>query len=431
MAQDTLAGSRIRERRVLAGLRQAELAQAVGISASYLNLIEHNKRRIGGKLLLDIASRLDVEPSLLSEGAEAALISRLREAAADTPNSDAELASLDEFAGRFPGWARLIVDGHREIRELENTVKGLTDRLAHDPQLAASMHEILSLVTAIKSTADILHESKDLEPEWQARFHRNINEDSTRLADSSQALVKYLDGASEDQTDGSPQTELDAFLVEHTYHFPKIETGERTAIEIANNEKTLGSAASKDMAIRLLQQYETDANAIPLPQLEVLIGECGIDVGVIAQRFGASFSQVFRRLVMLPPSALPTPVGMVSCDAAGTILFRKEIEGFVIPKFSAACPKWPLFQSLNRPTQPVRQTVEIAGRDVLQFDCMAIAEPISAPDFGRNQLYHAFMLILPKADRIETANPVGATCRICARQNCEGRREPSILLDGI
>ena len=53
MSREGLTGSRIRERRVMAGQKQADLAKAIGISASYLNLIEHNRRRIGGKLLLN------------------------------------------------------------------------------------------------------------------------------------------------------------------------------------------------------------------------------------------------------------------------------------------------------------------------------------------------------------------------------------------
>ncbi|MCB1369110.1 MAG: helix-turn-helix transcriptional regulator, partial [Rhodobacteraceae bacterium] len=85
MARDTLTGSRIRERRIMGGLKQADLARRAGISASYLNLIEHNRRRIGGKLLLDIAEALDVEPAMLAEGAEATLIAGLREAASDLP----------------------------------------------------------------------------------------------------------------------------------------------------------------------------------------------------------------------------------------------------------------------------------------------------------------------------------------------------------
>ena len=51
-----LTGSRIREKRLDLHLKQAAVAEAVGISPSYLNLIEHNRRRIGGKLLNDLAA---------------------------------------------------------------------------------------------------------------------------------------------------------------------------------------------------------------------------------------------------------------------------------------------------------------------------------------------------------------------------------------
>ncbi|MEZ8097508.1 MAG: helix-turn-helix transcriptional regulator, partial [Amylibacter sp.] len=44
-----LLGTRIRENRKALRLSQKDLAHAAGISASYLNLIEHNRRRIAGK----------------------------------------------------------------------------------------------------------------------------------------------------------------------------------------------------------------------------------------------------------------------------------------------------------------------------------------------------------------------------------------------
>ena len=47
-------------------LRLSELAQRAGISASYLNLSEHKKRRIGGRLLIALTRALDVEPSTLA-----------------------------------------------------------------------------------------------------------------------------------------------------------------------------------------------------------------------------------------------------------------------------------------------------------------------------------------------------------------------------
>lgn len=133
MTQRRLTGSRIRERRLDAAMRQADLAKAAGISASYLNLIEHNRRRIGGRVLNDLARALGLDPAQLSEGAETALIEDLRGAAATRPGAEAEVDRTEEFAGRFPGWAGLVADQAALIARLEARVKMLTDRMAHDP----------------------------------------------------------------------------------------------------------------------------------------------------------------------------------------------------------------------------------------------------------------------------------------------------------
>lgn len=60
MPMSALTGSRLRARRVALGLRQADLAERVGISASYLNLIEHNRRRIADALLERLAQVLEL-----------------------------------------------------------------------------------------------------------------------------------------------------------------------------------------------------------------------------------------------------------------------------------------------------------------------------------------------------------------------------------
>ena len=125
MPRDTLTGSRIRERRSMVGLRQADLAREVGISASYLNLIEHNRRRIGGKLLVDIAGVLGVEPSLLTEGAEAALIATLREAAADAGAATSDTDRADEFEV----YCNFVIHRHRRQDERSVHVGGREDVL--------------------------------------------------------------------------------------------------------------------------------------------------------------------------------------------------------------------------------------------------------------------------------------------------------------
>ncbi|QBF32565.1 helix-turn-helix transcriptional regulator [Thalassococcus sp. S3] len=431
MARDTLTGSRIRERRSIAGLRQADLARRVGISASYLNLIEHNRRRIGGKLLVDIAGVLGVEPSMLSEGAEAALIATLREAAADAGTPVAEMDRADEFAGRFPGWAEVLARAHRRIATLERTVETLSDRLTHDPHLAASLHEVLSTATAIRSTASILAETGEIEPQWRDRFHRNLNEDSRRLAESSKALVGYLDESGEDAGRGvAPQEEVEAFVAARDHHFADLERGEIKADKIVTEAQDLTGKAARQIAKGVLAQYESDAKAMPLEEVAGALGRHGLDPVALADAFGVDLPCVFRRLASLPDALVGQTLGLVVCDASGSLIFRKQIEGFALPRFGASCPLWPVFTALSRPGQPLRRRVVQMGRSSAVFECFAIARDVGRPSFERDPQVQSTMLIVPVREAAEEDQPplsVGSSCRICPAARCAARREPSIL----
>jgi len=436
MVKSALTGSRIRERRIMAGHRQSKMATAVGISASYLNLIEHNRRRIGGKLLLDIAQFLDVEPALLVEGAEAALITGLREAA-DRETNSVEVDRVDEFAGRFPGWARLLMAQHLRIEALEHTVETLTDRLAHDPQLAASLHEVISTVTAIRSTAAILVDTKELEREWRDRFNRNINEDSKRLAESSLELVTYLDKAQDTESSLKlPQDEFDAFLRDNGFHFSKLETGEVTIADVIATNPVLQSGTAKAMAEKWLTRYQGDAVAMPLDTLAGCLQGRTLDPAFVAKSFGVDLARAMRRLASVPADILPVAVGLVACDASGALFIRKAIDGFSLPRTGAACVLWPLFQALSRPLAPISQVVEQAGPSADRMMSYAIAQPVGALSFDDEPIIEAYMFIVPVdsssgAETTSAARVVGASCRVCPKQECAGRREQSIMLDGF
>ncbi|MFP4328123.1 MAG: helix-turn-helix domain-containing protein [Paracoccaceae bacterium] len=435
MARESLTGSRIRERRTMAGLKQADLARRAGISPSYLNLIEHNRRRIGGRLLQDVAAALDVEPSLLSEGAEAALIAALREAAGARPAIAAELDRVEEFAGRFPGWAELLADARRRAEALERTVETLSDRLAHDPHLAASLHEMLSAITAIRSTAAILADTTELEPEWRDRFHRNLDQDSRRLAEGGAALVGYLDSAGEaGASPTSPQEEVDAFLAARGYHFPELEKpGAQPADVLAREatERALSSRAARVMAERLLARYRDDAARMPLRRVARVLTAHGPDPEALARACGADLAAAMRRLAALPRDMTEDPFGLAICDASGTLTFRKPLDDFPLPRFGAACPWWPLFEALGRPGQPVARLMEQAGRETRRFRGLAVANPVAPAGFERPALTEAHMLILPDGGASGPLLEVGPGCRVCPRETCLGRREPSILADGF
>jgi transcriptional regulator with XRE-family HTH domain len=386
LSREALTGSRIRERRIMAGQKQADLAAIVGISASYLNLIEHNRRRIGGKLLLNISSALGVEPTTLTEGAEAALIAALREAADDTGLSGPEVGRADEFAGRFPGWADVLANAQRRIATLERTIEALTDRLAHDPHLAASMHELLTTAAAIRSTASILADTKTLEPEWRDRFHINIDQDSRRLADSAQSLVGYLEADPETTpVASSPQEEVEAFLAAHRFQFTVLEQAGRDedAIQnLANAAPELKSFAARHIARTVLQQVAVDADALPIETIRGVMKNIGRDPMALAQHLHQPVGRVLRRMAAMPELA----AGLLVCDRSGTVIFRKSVEGFMVPRFGAGCPLWPLFAVLGNPGLVVKERVEQLGRGSAEFDCIAACEVQSVHSYNAQPL---------------------------------------------
>lgn len=428
-----LTGARIRARRLDLGLKQAELARRVGISPSYLNLIEHNRRRIGGKLLAGLAAALQTRPAALSEGAEAGLMAALREAA-QVPGAAAELDRAEEFAGRFPGWAALVAEQAARVARLERTVAALDDRLANDPALSEALHEVLSVVTAIRSTAGILAEGGEIGADWQRRFHRNLHEDSRRLADSAQALVDYLDrGQKGAGTAGQrllPQEELEAWLAEAGHHLAALEGAPGAAPEaVAAEAGPVVSEAGRVRARAHAERYRRDAERLPLGALRADVAE-GLDPVRIAARRGLDMATVLRRLATLPPGTLPAPLGLVSCDGAGAITFRKPVEGFALPRFGAGCPLWPLYMALAQPMTPVRAVLQMPATPPRRFLAYAIGQPSRPGGFDGPTVTEATMLVVPEGVAPFPPGPAleaGSACRVCPRGGCPARREPSVL----
>jgi predicted transcriptional regulator/DNA-binding XRE family transcriptional regulator len=409
MPISTLTGTRLRTRRIALGKRQAELAETVGISASYLNLIEHNRRKISDELLARLAVALDKPVVSFQDGIASSVLEELRTAAARLPG--AELDRTEDFAGRYPGWAGLVIGLYQRTIGLERALEEVNDRISHDPHVSASLHEVLSAVASVHSTAAILADTDDIEPEWQARFLANLQDDSRRLALGAEALVSYLDtaGQAEEQGFASPQEELEAWLITSNWQ--------------GGDPRTLASSAGREMAEAFVAQRAGDGAALPAPEFARAFAELGPDPVQIAARFGADVLAVFRHMALQPDAA----IGLVSCDASGTLTFRKPVAGFALPRFGAACPLWPLFTALARPMTPIETVIEVAGGAASRYRVLAFCQPRYPGGFRGIELREAAMLILPDADFAAPALPVGSTCRLCQRGDCAARREPSIL----
>ena len=444
----SLSGTRIREQRRQARLTQKALAEKAGISASYLNLIEHNRRAVAGKVLLAIARVLDVPASSLSDGVDSAKISDLHEAAAHHPGIGAEVVGIEELAGRFPGWAQMIAALYRQTRDQEAMITALSDRLTHDPFLAESLHGMLSNITAIRSTSNILTNIEDIEPEKQARFHTIIHEESRRLTESAQSLVQYFDKKADPKAGiATPQEELDAFLGRHNYVFPQLDNlGEAPAsnVEIAYvvnriiaEDGELQNPETNRLVTEFLQNYAQDAQALPYSDFTKMARRHHYDPSELAHGFGTDIHSIFRRLAFQDPNQTAAPpMGLIVANAAGRALFRRPIADFAFPRHGNACPLWPLFQSFATPQMPVAGLLELPGKH--KFIGLAIAEAQGTSAFGRPPEINAAMLIIHFEQRALLADwlpdlgapqPIGITCRICPRSQCTARTEPQILGD--
>lgn len=171
------------------------------ISASYLNLIEANKRRINGALLSRIAEELDIRDDRLTGRDEARLIETLSEMAADpglAVEGQSAFGETQEVVARNPNWSRLAARAYRRMTGLAEAVNLVEDRLANDPALGDAVHDMLTEISALRSTSEILFEGgKDgsgaMEAQQRERFEEILFQQSARLSDTGAALARYFD----------------------------------------------------------------------------------------------------------------------------------------------------------------------------------------------------------------------------------------------
>lgn len=417
MPASALTGTRLREKRLALGLRQGDLADRVGISASYLNLIEHNRRRIAETLLARLAEVLGVSVSSLDEGHDKELTDGLRAAAAAVPAVAAEVERVDDFVGRFPGWAAALAELHDRSRALGRAVEVMSDRMAHDPHLSASLHEVLSAVSSVRTTAAILADTEDIDAEWRKRFHLNLHEDSERLAQGAEALVAFLDGAGQggEHAIATPQEEVEAWAEACDWEISR-------ADDIAHSAH-LASSAGRSLAQDMKTLIESDIERLPEADFARALDRYGPDPLAIARAFQVPVLAAFRRIALRGNSGL----GLLICDGSGTLTLRKTVAGFAPPRFGAACPLWPLFSALTRPETPIEAVIALPGPLGARFRVRAFCQARFPGGFRGPELREAVMLLQPEIGGSETALQIGPTCRICPRPDCPARREPSIL----
>jgi len=454
----TIVGTRIRERRRQIGVTQAELARRIGISASYLNLIEKNKRGIAGPLLRKTADALSLGLDDLDGATERRLHESLSEIAylPALRNLGAEVDNAGEFIGRYPGWARTLSALARAEREATEKARTLADRLTHDPFLGDQLHKMLTHISSIRSAAEILDAFDDISPDQQGRFHKIIHEESGILSVVGEALAAHFDKVHETDRTLTPLDEVEALFESRENHFREIE---EAAAGLAHflTDPTLGSRqqraraliretlmpmieefvaaqplletkAAKNRALTTLVRYAERVALVPMgPFLESALAS-KFDLESLADAFSVDVETICHRLAAMPRREELPRVGYFQANAAGTIIEMHGIEDLIVSRYASACPLWVLYRAQQSPEAMIRQRALFPSG--ARFVFVARARNTGATGFGKPRHYVTDMIAMTEKDAQLTVyapdsavpvEEVGAACRICPREACAQR----------
>jgi predicted transcriptional regulator len=211
-----------------------------------------------------------------------------------------------------------------------------------------------------------------------------------------------------------------------------------TLLEATLDLARFHSPAAHDIAKMGLANYFAGAALLPYKKFQARAQECRHDLEVLAQDFGASIEQIAHRLSTLQrPGSKGLPFFFVRVDQAGTITKRHSATLLQFARFGGACPLWNVHRAFETPGQFLRQLAETP--DGVRYISIARDISKSAGRFGAPtrrfaialgcEVRHASQLVY--ADGLDLSRdtafePIGISCRICARKNCHQRAVPPL-----
>ncbi|PRP92357.1 anaerobic benzoate catabolism transcriptional regulator [Enhygromyxa salina] len=458
-------GSKVRNKRRGRNLTQAELARRLGISASYLNLIEHNQRPLTATLLIKLAQEFGLELSDFAADDDRRTAAHLLEAFSDPVFEEHELNSADvrELASSSPAIARAVLTLYEQFRRARETLAELAeDSYAHQESQAGGASGIdptrslradalpseevndfiqrhMNYFDELEELAEALWVDAKLKrgarfagmAEWLGR--RGIG---VQLSAGEQRIVRRYDSdlrrisLSEALPPSSRNFQLAAQVALICHH----DVLER----LTDDEPGLSSSSSRTLARLVLANYFAGAVLMPYDSFVRSAKSQRYDVELLSNRFGTSFEQVCHRLTTLRrPEAEGVPFHMLRVDIAGNISKRFSGSGIRFARFSGACPRWNVFRAFQTPGLIRVQTSIMPDGD--KFFCVArtvahgrggygahratLAVGLGCPLEYAHELVYADGVDLDEEDGMLS---VGVTCRLCERRDCEQRVLPSL-----
>jgi XRE family transcriptional regulator, fatty acid utilization regulator len=446
--QKTFIGPHMRRLRLERGETQGIMAKALGISASYVNLLENNERSVSVQVLLRLfeAYGVDWREIMEEDGASqladlrAALQDPIFENRPDLPQLRAALVHAPDLAGAF---LRL----HRAWQAANDQ---LLARAEGDGVTVASTPE------AAVHTVFRRHRNhfRDLEDAAERFWAQPVERDEVyaalkaRLRDRSGITVRLcrvedLPGTLRQYDEGRREILLSEALDHTNRTFQLVHMCgllEQRALLDGLVDRS-GISDPRGVARLRVELANYFAAAVLMPYAAFLseARATKYDLDHIATRFGVSFEQACHRATTLQrEGAQGVPFFFMRIDKGGNVTKRFNATDFHLAEYGGACPRLDVHTSFRTPGRIVPQFVEMPDKSQYFVFSRTVDRPTWIRHAQDNRLAVAMGCTVDHAGAIGYAEgfsvpaarmvPIGINCRICPRANCDQRAHQAVAL---
>ena len=455
-----LLGQRLRQLRLQRGVRQADLARQLNISAAYLNLLEKGRRPVQLPMLFRALEALeaDVERFMADTGGghpDEALARLLGDPLARTLDLESsDLGSLSAeprlaatIAALFHLYKNTRAQLDKALTQLEEAGPAatapaplgyapgdeVTDFLQHHRNYFAELEEAS---TAVRREAALPRRfvSDQLIEFLRTRYQLDVQVEPPR---GTSSVVRALDLKKR-------RLRLSASLSETALKF---QLGHVLGLILLDDsrlhERLLAGAAPRHAETQRLikihlANYFAGAVLLPYDEFFTEVERTRYDVDKVAHSFESSYEAVAHRMCNLgAPRRAGVPLHFLRVDVAGNISKRYSASGLRFPHGHGTCPKWATHAAFVTPAVITRQYSRMPDGSTYFCFARVISDP-AAGSLVRGTLYSiglgtsadnarrfAYADDLPPPDGDRAVVPTGITCRFCERTDCNQRAAPS------
>ena len=452
-AKKLFVGPRFRRIRQQLGLSQTQIAEGLGISPSYINLIERNQRPVTAQILLRLAETYDLDLRDLATADEDRFFAELNEIFSDPLFRQIELPKqeLRDLAELCPGVTHALqrlYAAYAEARRGETMVAA---------QMADREEGARFEANPIERVRDLIEANRNYFPELEAAAENLRDELNIPSEELFAALTARLREKHSILTRIMPVDVMRETLRRFDRHrrqllISELLDGPGRAFQLAFQigltecastvETIIARAGALDDAARRLYRitlanYFAAAAMMPYQPFQTAAESLGYDLNVLSQRFNAGVEQVCHRLTTLQrPNARGVPFFLLRVDNAGNVSKRFSSGTFPFSKFGGTCPLWNVHSTFDTPDRLLSQVIELPD-GTRYFSIAQVVHRPAAPHAQAQprfaiglgcEIRHASKLVYASGlnlDAIE-GTPIGVNCRLCERENCSQRAEPPI-----